>query len=69
MIYLGIIAYPLKDQAKGYLNLAITPSTWTTIKLAADVVKDLPTAPLTREAAAYLAAGAASIALVGMSLF
>jgi hypothetical protein len=28
-----------------------------------------PTAPAAREAAAFLAAGAASIALVGMSLF
>jgi hypothetical protein len=69
MIYLGVIAYPLKDQAKGYLNLAIAPSTWSTVKLTADVVKSLPTAPLAREAAAFLAAGAASIALVGMSLF
>jgi hypothetical protein len=27
-LYLGVIAYPILDQAKGYLTLKIKPSTW-----------------------------------------
>jgi hypothetical protein len=68
-VYLGVIAYPIVDQAAGYLNLAIAPATWASYDLISKVAKTAPTAPLPREAAAFLAAGAASIALVGMSLF
>jgi len=57
------------DQNLGFLNLSIKPSEWAEYKLTAKAPATAPVAPLAREAAAFLAAGAASFALVGMSLF
>jgi hypothetical protein len=68
-IYLGIIAYPLVDQVKGYLSLSVNPVEWSPYPLIANERKTAPVGPFAREAAAFFAAGAASIALVGMSLF
>jgi hypothetical protein len=68
-IYLGVIAYPLLDLDSGVLALNVAPVAWKEYLLTANTAKAVPTAPALREAAAFLAAGAASIALAGMSLF
>jgi hypothetical protein len=35
-IYLGVIAYPIIDQAKGYISLKISPAEWATYALNAN---------------------------------
>lgn len=66
--YLGVVA---RAKASGTAALALTveEGTWYYPELTVTAVPAAPTPPLVREAAQYLAAGAASIALVAASLY
>lgn len=66
--YLGVVA---RAKASGTAALALTveEGTWTYPALAITALPAAPAGPAVREAAQYLAAGAASIALVAASLY
>ena len=67
--YVGVFARA-KEDAKSQLLVTATTGEWTLVEIPAiDALPAEPAKPLAREAAQYLAAGAASIALVAASLY
>jgi hypothetical protein len=67
--YVGVFAVA-KEAAASQLKVTATTGDWTLIEIPAITALPLvPAPPLAREAAQYLAAGAASIALVAASLY